>query len=154
MKRAQFKTQIQAPAEHVYRTMLGLEDKSTYEQWTAAFHPTSTFEGTWEKASKMYFVGTDENGKRQGMVSEIADNVPCSFVSIRHIGVLDGDKEVTEGPEVEAWAGGLENYSFSENEGVTTLTVEVDVTEEHQEYFDTTWPKAFNVLKGICEKTV
>ena len=102
----------------------------------------------------MYFVGTDENGKKGGMVSEIADNIPYQFVSIRHYGILDGDNEITERPEVEKWAGGLENYSFQENNGVTTVTIECDISEEegHQDYFNSTWPKALNKLKELAEE--
>lgn len=33
MKKLQFKKEIKAPAQKVYETM-GLNDKSTYEQWT------------------------------------------------------------------------------------------------------------------------
>ncbi|WP_053970807.1 SRPBCC domain-containing protein [Mangrovimonas sp. ST2L15] len=151
MKKLQYSLDINAPAEKVYNTMLGLENIETYNLWTAEFNPTSTYEGSWEKGSKIYFVGTDENGKKGGMVSEIADNIPHKFISIRHYGILDGDKEITEGPDVEKWAGGLENYSFQEENGVTTITVECDMTEDYQDYFDTTWPKALKKLKELSE---
>lgn len=154
MKKIQFSTDINATAEKVYNTMLGISNIETYEQWTAEFNPTSTYEGNWDKGSKMYFVGTDENGKRGGMVSEIADNIPNQFVSIRHYGILDGENEIIEGKEVEKWAGGLENYSFHEHNGVTTVTIECDIAEEagYQDYFDATWPKALNKLKELAEK--
>ena len=152
MKKIQFKQNINASAEKVYTTMLGIDNIKTYEEWTAAFNPTSTYEGSWERGSKMYFVGTDANGKKAGMISEIADNIPFRFVSIRHIGMLDGEKEITEGPEVEKWAGSLENYSLHEKNGVTTVTIEIDIAEDYQDYFDTTWPKALQVLKALVEK--
>jgi len=131
---------------------LGIGDKGNFEQWTAEFNPTSTYEGSWEKGSKIYFVGTDENGKRGGMVSEIAENIPFQFVSIHHYGILDGDIEITEGPEVEKWAGGLENYTFQEQEGMTTVTVDIDVTEDFLDYFNTAWPKALHKLRELAEK--
>ena len=84
MKKIQFKKAINASAKTVYETMLGLKDIRTYEHWTAEFNPTSTYEGTWEKGSKILFVGTDKNGKRAGMISAIADHIPNQFVSIRH----------------------------------------------------------------------
>jgi hypothetical protein len=152
MKKLQYKQAINASAEKVYNTMLGIGNIKTYEQWTAEFNPTSTYEGNWEKGSKILFIGTDKDGKRGGMVSEIADNLPYRFVSICHYGMLDGDKEITEGAEVEKWAGGLENYSFDEHNGVTTVTVETDMTEEFIDYFNTTWPRALNKLKVLAEK--
>jgi len=152
MKRVQYKKDIKASAKKVYETMLGLSNIETYQQWTAEFDPSSTYEGSWEKGSKIYFVGIDENGKRGGMVSEIADNIPSQFVSIRHYGILDGENEITEGPQVEKWAGGLENYSFQENNAITTVTVDIDVVEDYLDFFNTAWPKALDKLKEIVEK--
>jgi hypothetical protein len=151
MKKLQFKTAINATAQKVYETMLGLKDKSTYEQWTAVFNPTSTYEGTWEKGSKILFVGVDENGKKGGMVSEIVAHQAAQFISIRHYGILDGDTEITSGEQVEQWAGGHENYSYQENKGVTTVTVDMDAVEEYLDYFESTYPAALGKLKEISE---
>ena len=152
MKKLQFKKQINASAQKVYETMLGLKDKSTYEHWTSAFNPTSTYEGNWEKGSKILFVGVDANGKKGGMVSTIEENQPARFVSIKPYGFLDGDKEITTGEQVEKWAGGHENYSFSEENGVTTLTVEMDAVEEYLDFFNNTYPAALEKLKEVAEK--
>lgn len=152
MKKIQFKIDIYSPVAKVYKTMLGLEDKSTYEAWTTEFNPTSTFEGSWEKGSKILFIGTGEDGEKGGMIAEIAENIPNRFVSIRHYGILKGNTEITSGEEVEKWAGGEENYSFEEQNGITTVTVEVDVIEDYLDYFHSTYPKALQKLKEIVEK--
>lgn len=152
MQKLQFKKEINASAQKVYETMLGLKDKATYEYWVATFNPTSTYEGSWDKGSKIRFVGTDENGNKAGMVSEIVENKPANFVSIRHYGFLDGDTEVTTGEQVEKWAGGHENYTFEENNGITTVTVEMDTIDEYLDYFNSTYPKAMDKLKEISEK--
>jgi hypothetical protein len=151
MQKLQFKIDITSSAENVFETMLGLKNIKTYEAWTSEFNPTSTYEGKWQKGTKMYFVGTDEQGNRGGMISEIADIVPSKFVSIRHYGMLDGTTEITEGEQVEKWAGGLENYTFHESNGITTVTVDMDTTEEYMDYFKTTWPMALDKLKNIAE---
>ena len=151
MKKIEFKEHINASSKKVYETMLGLNNKNTYENWTAEFNVTSTYEGNWNKGEKIYFVGTDENGKRGGMVSEIAENIPFKFVSIRHYGILDGENEITSGEQVESWAGGLENYSFEEINGATTVKVEMDADENYIDYFSGTWPKALKKLKEIAE---
>lgn len=151
MKKIQFKVNINAPIQKVYDFMLGISSKSTYEQWTALFNPTSTYEGTWDKGNKILFVGVDEKGEKGGMVSRIADIIPNQFVSIQHYGLVQADKEITEGPEVEKWANGFENYSFEENQGSTSLTVDLDTTEDFVEYMNETYPKALDKLKEICE---
>jgi hypothetical protein len=53
MKKLQFNIKIKAPVNKVYDVMLGLTNKTTYEQWTALFNPTSTYEGSWTKGSKI-----------------------------------------------------------------------------------------------------
>jgi len=152
MKKIKFTQNIQASAGKVYDVMLGLTDKATYEQWTALFNPTSTYEGNWNKGSKIHFLGTDDKGEKGGMVSEIAENIPNRFVSIRHYGLLKGEKEITEGPEVEKWANGYENYTFEENNGTTKVTVDLDTAEDFLDYMNQTFPKALNKLKEISEK--
>lgn len=131
--------------------MLGITNKSTYEQWTALFNPTSTYEGNWDKESKMLFVGVDEKGEKGGMVSKIAENILYKFVSIQHYGLVTGDKEITEGSEVEKWANGFEDYTFVETNGITTVTVELDTIEDFLSYMNEAYPKALNKLKEICE---
>ena len=152
MKKLQYKIGINATATKVYNTMLGIDDTETYRQWAAEFNPTSTYEGSWDAGAKIYFIGINDEGKREGMVSRIKENRPNQFVSIQHYGLLDGDREIIEGPEVEKWTGGLENYSFAEDNGFTTITVDVDVAEDFLDYFNSTWPAALNKLKEICEK--
>ncbi|MBP9794207.1 MAG: SRPBCC domain-containing protein [Flavobacterium sp.] len=152
MQKLQFKKEINASAQKVYETMLGLKNKATYEYWTATFNPTSTYEGSWEQGSKILFVGTDENGKKGGMVSKIVEHKPALFISILHYGFLEGDIEVTTGEQVEKWSGGHENYSFQEKNGTTIVTVEIDTIDEYLDYFNNTYPKAMDKLKEISEQ--
>jgi hypothetical protein len=152
MKKLQFKVNINAPVSRVYDLMLGISNKSTYEQWTSLFNPTSTYEGDWKKGNKILFLGVDEKGEKGGMVSRIVENTPNRFVSIQHYGLLKAGKEITEGPDVEKWANGFENYTFEENNGATIVTVELDTTEDFMDYMNQTYPKALAALKDLCEK--
>jgi len=152
MKKIKFKISINAPVNRVYDVMLGISNKSTYEKWTYLFNPTSTYEGIWVKGNKILFIGVDENGEKGGIVSKIAENIPNRFISIQHYGLLKADKEITEGPEVEKWANGFENYTFEENNVTTTVTVDLDITEDFLVYMNETYPKALEKLKEICEK--
>ena len=161
MKKLQFTVSINAPVTKIYDFMLGINNKSTYEQWTSLFNPTSTYEGSWDKGNKILFIGVDEKGEKGGMVSRIAENIPNRFVSIQHYGLVKADKEITEGPEVEKWANGFENYTFEENNarpddpvgrGTTTVTVDLDTTEDFLDYMNQTYPKALDKLKELCEK--
>lgn len=143
-----FTMAINADALTVHRVML---DDASYRQWTHAFNPGSYFVGNWAKGSGIHFIGVDENGNKGGMVSRIRENMPGKFVSIEHLGVLHGDKEILEGPEVESWKGGLENYILKANGNTTELTVCMDSNKEFESYFKETWPKALARLKELCE---
>ncbi|MEQ8413347.1 MAG: SRPBCC domain-containing protein [Imperialibacter sp.] len=156
MKHLQFLQDIKVPAAKVYRLMLGLDDIKSYQDWTSAFNPDpdgapGSYEGSWDKGSKILFVGLDQDGKRGGMVSKILENKPAEFVSVSHYGMVDGDQEITSGPLVEMWAGAMENYTFKERNGVTTVTVDLDTADAFAEMFSEMWPKALNRLKEICE---
>jgi hypothetical protein len=152
MRKLQFKVSINAPVTRIYDFMLGINNKSTYEQWTSLFNPTSTYEGSWDKGNKILFVGVDENGDKGGMVSRIAEIIPNRFVSIQHYGLYIAGKENTEGPEVEKWANGFENYTFEDNNGTTTVTVDLDTAEDLLDYMNETYPNALAKLKELCEK--
>ena len=152
MKKLQFEVSINAPVTKIFDFMLGINNKSTYEQWTSLFNPTSTYEGSWDKGNKMLFIGVDEKGEKGGMVSRIVENNPNRYVSIQHYGLIKADKEITEGPEVDKWANGFENYTFEENNGITKVTVNLDTTDDFVDYMEQTYPKALDKLKEICEK--
>lgn len=151
MTKLQFKVSINAPVAKIFDCMLGLSSKSTYEQWTALFNPTSTYEGSWDKGSKILFVGVDEKGEKGGMVSRIVENIPNQFVSIQHYGLVNAGKEITEGPEVEKWANGFENYSIEDSNGKVSVTIDIDTIDDFVSYMNEAYPKALNKLKEICE---
>lgn len=144
-----FEITIDAPVEKVYTTML---DEKGYSEWTAEFCPNSFYKGSWEKGSKMLFIGVNSEGKQEGMVSRIKENRPNEVVSIEHLGILDGENEITSGPAVDGWAGALENYTFREEGGKTIVLVDMDANEQFKTYFEQTWPKALQKLKTICER--
>jgi uncharacterized protein YndB with AHSA1/START domain len=149
MERIQFDITINAPVEKVYSTMLAI---NTYQQWTAIFNPTSTYEGKWETGEKILFTGISKEGKKAGMVSRIKEAVPNKLICIEHLGLLNEDVEITTGPEVEGWAGALEIYHFNTAaDGGTSLQIEMDANEDFKSYFEDTWPKALDKLKEICE---
>ncbi len=151
MKKLNFSIKINAGAEKVWHDML---DEDTYKEWTKPFNPAgSTFKGSWEKGSKIRFVGTNpETGKEGGMVSRIADNRPNEFISIEHLGIINEGVEDTTSDEAKKWSPAFENYTFKETDGVTEVLVDVDSAEELAVEFEKMWPEALAKLKEIAEK--
>lgn len=135
---------IDAPREHVYKVML---EKPTYDEWTKVFLPDpssdASFEGSWEQGSEIKFV----DGEGNGMLATVAENRPGEFLSLKHHAMVE------KGTETKIDPPAYENYTFTDEDGTTTLDVEVDMDEQYAEMMDEMWPKALNKLKEIAESS-
>ncbi len=152
MNSLHFTIDAHASKQNVWNVML---DNSTYREWTAAFHPGSYFEGSWEKGDKILFLVPDKDNNVSGMVSRVIENILYKYLSVEHVGEVIKGKEITTSVRAKAWAGIRENYSFSENDGVTTLQVGIDndgKNKEMVEIFEQMWPQALDKLKEIAER--
>jgi uncharacterized protein YndB with AHSA1/START domain len=149
MQKIHFSINIHAPKEKVWNTML---EDSTYREWTTAFQAGSFYEGSWDQGSEIRFLGPDENGKLGGMFSKIKENRLHEFVSIEHVGFIKDGVIDTTSEEVKKWTPSYENYTFTETDSVTVVSVDIDVNDEYKEMFEVMWPKALQLLKTLAEK--
>ncbi len=127
---------------------------TTYREWTESFHAGSYYKGDWSEGSKMLFLGPDETGKKEGgVVSRVKENRKYEFISIEHLGmVMDGIEDTTS-EEVKKWTPAFENYTFTEKDGGTEVSVDMEVAnDEFKEMFEGMWPKALLKLKEIAER--
>ncbi len=141
---------INASKEKVWNAML---EQDTYREWTSVFGEGGRFEGDWNEGSKMLFVGLDpETGKDAGMVSRIKENRPHEFISIEHVGIMkDGIEDLTS-DEARKFSPAHENYTLTEKDGGTEVSVDIDVAEEMTDFFQEAWPKGLEKLKEISER--
>src|SRR3989344_7761120 len=160
MQKLHFSITIKASREKVWNTLL---DDKTYREWTKVFNEGSYYKGSWEKGSKILFLGPDpKTGKEGGMVSKIAENKQYEYISIEHLGLYQNGVEDTTSEEAKKWAPAFENYTFKDKDpsvdstgspqanskqGRTELSVHIDTTEEMMEMFKKMWPEALNKLK-------
>ena len=145
MEKKQFKIEIAAPKEKVWKVLWG---DTTYPAWTSAFAEGSRAETNWEEGSKVLFL----DGKGQGMVSTIAKKIPNEFMSFKHLGTVKDGVEDFESEQTKEWSGALENYVLKTVNGKTELVVDMDIAEEYKDYFMNTWPKALDKVKELAEK--
>ena len=144
MEKQEFKVVIEAPQEKVWNV---LWNDNTYREWTSVFSPGSHAETDWKKGSKVLFL----DGKGDGMVSRIAENIPNTYMSIEHLGTMKKGTKEMDDKESQSWSGAKENYTLKPVNGKTELKVDMDVTEEFKDYFQKTWPKALDKLKHLAE---
>jgi uncharacterized protein YndB with AHSA1/START domain len=145
MKKLHFEVAIRAPRQTVWDRMLGPE---SYREWTRAFAEGSYYEGTWDEGARILFLSPGG----EGMFARIAENRRHERIVIEHLGIVKDGKEDHDTPLAQAWAGAHEAYTFSEAQGVTTVKVEVDSSDEMDASFSQMWPQALARLKAICEQ--
>ncbi|HZH95323.1 MAG TPA: SRPBCC domain-containing protein [Flavisolibacter sp.] len=145
MKKLNFSTNINASKEIVWQS---LWDGANYPTWTSVFSEGShVITDGWKEGTKVLFL----DGKGCGMVSTVAANKVNQYMSFTHLGMVDDGKEDTSSEKVKEFAGATETYTLNEAGGVTSLTVEVDITDEHAEYFTKTFPVALEKVKSLSE---
>lgn len=140
MEKIKFETTINATKEKVWDVLFGLK---TYPEWTAAFAEGSQVETDWKKGSSAIF----GDGKGNGMLAIIYENIPNKYLSIKHIGEIKDGKET-----LHNWGESFENYTLNEKNGKTQLLIDMDIVKEWGEYFQETWPKALAKVKEIAER--
>jgi uncharacterized protein YndB with AHSA1/START domain len=156
MQTLRFSTVINATKEKVWHAML---DDATYRQWTREFTPEgysaeSSYVGSWETGSMIKFIAINEQGLEEGMYSIIVESRPYEFVSIKHLGVIKNGVADPNHAESQKWAGALENYTFTPENGSTRLEIAVDTTDDMQDMMKEMWPKALQKLKEMCESPI
>jgi len=147
MKTIEFTKEIKAPAQKVWDT---LWNEATYSQWTAPFNPNggSTMQSDWKVGGKTLFLDTKGNG----MVSTIKTRNEPHEIVFEHLGEVMEGKEDTSSEKVKSWAGSLEEYHLSENNGITTLKASVQTGEEWEEMMNNGFTKGLEIVKKLSEQ--
>ncbi len=143
MKRHTFKISINASRHEVWDVLWG---DATYPKWTYVFGEGSSVDTDWKEGSKVLF----SDGKGSGMVSKIERIKTPEYMSFKHLGEMrDGVEDVSK---EKSWYGSMENYTLKEVNGKTTLEVEIDITNEFEDFFMDKFPQALQLVKELAEK--
>ncbi len=137
----QFSTTINASAEKVW---FSLWNKTDYENWVSVFYEGSYAISDWNKGSKVHFLSPEGSG----MFSVISEMIPNKKITFLHQGEV---KEHIEQEPKKEWIGCEESYELIEENGVTTLTVNLLLDKNWKDYFNDTFPKALAKIKEIAE---
>lgn len=150
MQKIHFSIYIKAPREKVWSVMLS---EDTYPQWTAAFNPGSYFKGSWEEGSKILFLGPNPDGTGEGgMIGRIAKNNLYEFISIEYLGMVSDGVEDTTSEDAKKWASLYENYTFTDKDGGTEVSIDMTILDEYKAMFEEMWPKGLEFLKNLAER--
>ncbi|MGV7108032.1 SRPBCC family protein [Flavobacterium sp. U410] len=141
MTQVSFSTTINAPAEKVW---FSLWNKSNYENWVSVFYEGSFALSDWNEGSKIHFLSPEGNG----MFSIISEIIPNKKITFLHQGEV---KDTIEQEVKNEWLGSEESYALIEENGQTTLNVNLTLDEKWQDYFNEKFPKALELVKQDAE---
>ena len=144
MKKVKFTIVINAPKQKVWQI---LWNDDSYPKWTAVFSEGSKAVSDWKEGSKIHFMNDNDDG----MYSLIDKRIENEVMNFKHIGNIKAGKELPVDETAESWSGSRENYYLSEEDGLTMLTVEIDIVEKYLDYFNEKFPLALNIVKELSE---
>jgi len=140
----QFTIDIHAPKASIWNI---LWDDSTFRDWASIIDEGIYLSGEIKEGNEVQFISSVSG---YGVTSLIAELNPGEFVLFRH---MSDTQEQGERERENEWTGGMESYALTENGGVTTLTVELDVPPEQAETFAFILPKALERIKTLAENS-
>jgi L-rhamnose mutarotase len=145
MQKINFSISINAPKEKVWKV---LWNDDSYRKWTSAFAEGSyAVTDNWKEGTKVKFL----DPKGSGMISKVAANRANEYMSFEHLGEIKDGVEDTNREKVKEWAGATENYTLKEKDGVTELSIDMDISDEYKDMFMQMWPKALEQVKILSE---
>lgn len=144
MKEIQFSIDIHTPKEKVWNV---LWQDETFRDWAGLIDPGTYMVGELKEGNEVQYISA-ENG--YGVTSLVEKLVENEYLLLRH----QADTQDTGARDREKqWTGGGESYTLEEKDGVTTLTVALDVPEELEEIMNDSYPRALQRVKVLAENS-
>src|SRR3989344_6119171 len=143
MQKQQFSIKIKAPRERVWNTLW--EDK-TLRDWANIIDEGMYMVGEMKEGNEVQFISSVSGYGVTSLVEKLVQN---EFVSFRQ---MADTKNSGEREREKEWTGGTESYSLAGKDGVTTLTVDIDVPPGQEETSKVRFPKALERVKILAEK--
>ena len=141
----QYEIDIDANAQKVWNVMW---DTHTYSQWTRFFSPSSRMQSDWKIGGETLF----QDASGDGMLATITELEQFKKVVFQHQGMLKNGVVDRSSEDAQQCCGGLEQYFFSEHNGVTHLFAQVDTFEQYKTIMDQGFRQGFAVIKQLAEE--
>ncbi len=145
MIKLNYSIEINAEKERVWEIMIG---KETYQKWVKAFSANSKFVGDWKQGETILFYDPNLGGSK----AILETFKPYDEILAKHFSMVDKDmNENNEDEMSKKWIGSTERYRFIKSGENTKLEIEMITDEAFEKMFNTSWPKALELLKSLCE---
>jgi len=143
INRLLFSIDIKAEESKIWET---LWNERSYREWASVFYEGSyAVASDWNEGSTVLFLAPDQSG----IYSIIESHIPNKLIQFKHIGSVLKGKEQPIDDETKKWSGATEIYKLTEGSDYNTLTIEIDVMDEHLEFMTDKLPKALEKIKWL-----
>jgi len=144
INRLTFSIDIKADKTVIWKA---LWDEYSYRDWASVFSVGSyAITDHWKEHSKVLFLAPDNSG----IYSIIETHIPNKVMKFKHLGTVLKGQEQPMDDETKKWSGATEIYTLSEGKEINTLTVDIDILDEHLDFMKSTFPKALEKIKNNC----
>ena len=141
MQTLRFSVDITSSKQNVWHT---LWDDSTFRDWAGVIDEGTHMVGEMTEGHTIEYI----SASGYGVTSLIVKLVPEESVMLRHLAdTMDNGNGIRE----DEWTGGTENYTITEHDEVTTLTIELTVPDGQTDTFKDRMPKALERVKSLAE---
>ena len=138
----QFSIKMDASREKVWQTLW--EDK-TFRDWGNIIDEGQYMVGELAEGNEVQFISSEG----LGVTSFVKKLIPHEYVSFKQVAdTMDSGKRERE----KEWTGGKESFELAETNGITNLTVNIDIPPGLEEIFQDRFPKALERVKILAEK--
>ena len=144
INRLHFSIEIKATKDVIWEALWG---DAAYRDWISIFSEGSyAVTDHWKEGSKVYFLSPDKSG----IYSIIEKHIPTEIIKFKHIGSVVNGKEQIVDEATQKWSGATETYTLTQSADTNTLTIDIDVLDEHLEFMSDRLPKALDRIKQNC----
>lgn len=123
-----------------------LWEDQTFREWANLIDEGTYMKGELKEGGEVEFISS-VNG--YGVTSFVERLIPEEFVRLKH---LADTQEYGSDHREKEWTGGSESYRLSEVEGLTELTLIMDVPDDLENYFSTVYPSVLSSIKALSER--
>ena len=140
--RLQFSIDIKADKKKIWDTLW-----INYKDWANIFSEGSyAVTNDWKEGTIVHFLAVDKSG----VYSTIEKHTPNEVMCFKHIGnVVNGEEQALD-ESSKKWTGTSEIYKLSQGTDFVTLSIDIDIMEEHLAFMKTKLPIALEKIKSSC----
>lgn len=135
---------INAPTKNVVYV---LTNEQMSAIWNGVSMPGSYMEGEWKQGGVVRYL----DGQGYGLQGIVTHFEPEKCLRIDYEVSIENGEARKDSEETKKWQGSYDEWNLTEQDGVTTLTLESESPQEYYDTFMNMWDLALTKIKELAE---